>query len=433
MHTVAIFDTAGATGLPDLLDAAAGWCDFVVVNAGQRPWSDNERGMLEGEARFVEGSGLDGAAISRLLAEARVDSVLTFGDEMIPLVAEVASRLGLHYHSPETAAAVTRKDVQRRLLAEAGVQKMRHVAFHDAPTPEQIREIGFPAVLKPVHGNGSAHVYPVDDETELAEALERMRAEELSMPEQFGTPFGFDDGAPLQLEERLTGAPHPGAAWLGDYLSVETLTFGPGDHWHFWVLDRLPLTPPFRESGLLGPTQLPDDVRDAVCALTRAALDALGVTSGLSHTEIKLTPHGPRIIEVNGRLGGFVSSLLGRSAGADVTRLALEAAAGLAKRRPIEARSCTLALLVQPPTEAREVVRLADPAALSRLPGVWRVDVRAAPGTKVDYRAGTLGRVQTVWLEAATPEELHEVLLRVKSVLATENVYVREELADGGV
>ena len=43
--------------------------------------------------------------------------------------------------------------------------------------------------------------------------------------------------------------------------------------------------------------------------ITAGALAALGVRTGLTHTELKLTEWGPRIIEVNGRLGGFVEDL----------------------------------------------------------------------------------------------------------------------------
>ena len=39
------------------------------------------------------------------------------------------------------------------------------------------------------------------------------------------------------------------------------------------------------------------------------AIKALGVRVGFLHTEIKLTPDGPRIIEVNGRLGGSVAEM----------------------------------------------------------------------------------------------------------------------------
>ena len=64
-------------------------------------------------------------------------------------------------------------------------------------------------------------------------------------------------------------------------------------------------------------------------ASTDVALRALGVRSGITHTEFKLTADGPRLIEVNGRLGGFQHELQQRAAGQDLLELALAVACGL--------------------------------------------------------------------------------------------------------
>ena len=44
-------------------------------------------------------------------------------------------------------------------------------------------------------------------------------------------------------------------------------------------------------------------------------IEALGVSTGCLHTEVKFTPDGPEIIEVNGRVGGGVPEMLERAAG----------------------------------------------------------------------------------------------------------------------
>src|SRR5439155_2829859 len=43
---------------------------------------------------------------------------------------------------------------------------------------------------------------------------------------------------------------------------------------------------------------------DALLAMLRTAHRALGVGTGVTHTEVKLTDRGPAIVEVNARLGG---------------------------------------------------------------------------------------------------------------------------------
>jgi len=54
--------------------------------------------------------------------------------------------------------------------------------------------------------------------------------------------------------------------------------------------------------------------------LATAATKALRVRTGFLHTEIKVTPSGPRVIEVNGRLGGGLPNLLQQAAGFDLLR-----------------------------------------------------------------------------------------------------------------
>ena len=62
--------------------------------------------------------------------------------------------------------------------------------------------------------------------------------------------------------------------------------------------------------------------------MASAAIEALDVHSGCLHTEIKLTPEGPRVIEVNGRIGGGVPEMLYRAAGVKIVELTLQLALG---------------------------------------------------------------------------------------------------------
>jgi hypothetical protein len=72
---------------------------------------------------------------------------------------------------------------------------------------------------------------------------------------------------------------------------------------HFMVTGRFPFAPPFRETGLFLPSDLGLAERDSVTSLATAAAAAMKVRHGFLHTEIKMTPAGPRIVQVNGRLG----------------------------------------------------------------------------------------------------------------------------------
>lgn len=97
---------------------------------------------------------------------------------------------------------------------------------------------------------------------------------------------------------------------LGDYVAVECAV--DGGVVALAVTGKLRLLPPFRETGQFWPARLPADEREEIIDLAVAALEALDVRTGLAHVEIKLTPAGPRVIEVNGRLGGLQVDLAQR-------------------------------------------------------------------------------------------------------------------------
>jgi len=409
MTKVAVFESADASALPDLLDAAADWCELVVVNAGPQPWSAEERDGLADLAEVVDAAGSDPATIAAELAALDVDGVLTVEDEWIPLVAAVAARLGLPYHDEAAAEAVTRKDVQRAILAGTGLG-VRAAAFTDETgLVAAIAAVGFPAVLKPVRGNGSFNIFPVDDETALRAAL--AAASRTAGP----------DAQTWLLEERLIGVPHPEGDWLGDHFSVEMATLGEGEHWAFWLSDRFPLLPPLRDSGMTGPSLLPWETQQLAVERAAQILTALGVTSGLAHMEFKQTATGPRLIEVNGRLGGFLSSIVPRVSTLNPVRLALEVAVGKAERRPVVTTGYAACLFTQSPLSARRITALADPAELLRVPGVWRVDPRRAVGDQTDYRTGLHGRLQNVWIEGTTAAEFRDAWAAASAFIAEGN------------
>ena len=424
MTKVAVFDTIGSANLAEVIDAtASGWCEPLIVNAGRRPWSDVDLAMLSGVVDHVDASGLGVDEVCRELSARQVGGLVAFDDDLLPLVAKAAGRLGLPFHDEQTAAALTHKDIQRHRLAAAGVQRLRTATLqNEGDLAAAVGAVGFPAVLKPVLGAGSANVFPVDDISDLRTALRRAK-EPLRLPPIAAEAFSFDSACPWQLEERLLSGAHPAGDWLGDYLSVESVALGHGDYWHFWVTDRLPLAWPFRETGAVGPTLLPTDLRSEVLTLVSAALAALGVASGPTHTEVKLTPAGPRIIEVNGRLGGFIGQMVGRMSDLDPVDLTLRAALGQVSRRPVSVDGFAIVGFVHAPASARTITRVPDPAKLRAIPGVWRVDTRIRPGDRVDYRTGTVGRVQTIWLHCDTLRRLRDSYDRVLELVSAEARY----------
>lgn len=339
-----------------------------------------------------------------------VSGITTFSESMLRTTARLAAGLGLNYHTVEVANRLTDKGVQRRTLNKAGVSPVWQA---DVRTTEDLRRVArdapYPVVLKPAHGQSSRDTYACGSAQELLSAARTV-----------------PDGGWV-VEEMLVGGPNPGLPWLGDYCSVESAVVE-GEVWHYGITDKLPLTEPFRETGDVLPTSLPPAVQTEVRSLASAAIAALGVTAGLVHTEVKLTTSGPKIIEVNGRLGGDFSRLLRRISDFDPVRLGLQIALG---ERPTPTPYATTKTAffysILPPTFMVRVRSLAGTSAFRDLPGVWAVDRPARLGSVLDWRRGTGETVYTIWAETDEPAALPEMIADFANVAAVEYESVSDE------
>ncbi len=135
--------------------------------------------------------------------------------------------------------------------------------------------------VKPRQGAASRDTYRADDAGALADVLAANCGEEMIVETYLGevTPLGSQE--------------------FSDFVSVESAIVD-GEVRHLAVTGRFPLADPFRGSGMFIPSQLPAELIAAIEKLAAGAALALGVRTSMMHTEIKVTPDGPRIIEVNG-------------------------------------------------------------------------------------------------------------------------------------
>ncbi|MGI5469957.1 ATP-grasp domain-containing protein [Streptomyces sp. CA-132043] len=252
----------------------------------------------------------------RLHAALGFDGVLTSCDYYLPTVARIAGHLGLPGPAPEAVESACRKDATRRVLADAGLPQPRFAVCADrSEAAAAAAEIGYPLVLKPVDLCAGMFVREVADEAELHRAYRAV--------EDFPVNARGQRRAPVVLLEELL---------IGPEVSVETVTHGGSTH-VIGVTDKsVGGAPAFIETGHMFPAALP--AADAAAAADTAvqALKALGLDDVVGHTEIKLTPGGPRVVEVNPRpAGNRITELIRHVAGIDVAAACVDVALG---RRP---------------------------------------------------------------------------------------------------
>ncbi|WP_169789822.1 ATP-grasp domain-containing protein [Actinoplanes subtropicus] len=389
----------GAATPLSILAAARGLCKVVFLCDRNLPYVASALDELTDFAEVHDITGVHTDPVAGL----GLAGIVTFSEAQIRRTADIARHAGLSYLSPSAAVAVTDKYVQRTLLRQAGVPGPRfHALSGPADLPAALTEVGLPAVLKPRAGAGSAYTCRVD-----------------SLSEASGRLSEFPPGE-FVLEDMLPGDPSVAGSGFGDYVSVESVIVA-GRVRHVEVTGKFPLAPPFRETGYVVPSTLSALWRHAVLEAAEAAVRALGVTVGVTHVEVKLTPNGPRVIEVNGRLGGYVADLVRRARGIDLVRLSLSACLGHPVYVPEPVyRRCAFQYFLTAPMDAGVLRRLDGVEQLSRRPGIQHVEVFRQAGDRLDWRRGTLGYLGIVYGSATDHAGVLNLIATIDETLATE-------------
>jgi biotin carboxylase len=347
--------------------------------------------------------GLFGAVVGSAseVRELRPAGIVTFSETQLRHTARLAEALGLDYQSPADVHALTDKAEQRRRLRAAGIDDVRGaVVAHPGDVDVAVERVGLPAVVKPLVGVSSRNTSVIRDAAQARAVVGRLLSEA-------GEPA-------VLLEEYLAG--RPTRRPFGDYLGVQVVAFG-GEVAPMFPMSKFAFAPPFRERGGYGPRSVEDPALIAeVCRLACAAVRCLGVRQGVAEAEIKLTAAGPRVIEVNGRLGGWVDDLANRTGVTDPLRTALLCALGEPPPAP-RAGNGRLAFqyLLHAPMAATRVVSVHGVGRLRRVPAADRVYVRTRAGARVDWRTGSASALGAVWGYAASCDELAATVEEIES------------------
>lgn len=355
-----------------------------------------------------------------------IDGALSLSEDSIDLAAEFAAAKGLPGLRPERLAGFLDKHAQRRTLRDAGVPVP---AFHSPVTlanqDEALRRVRLPAILKPARGSGGALIYPIGRPEDLATALEEAFA---SVAAAGGA---VAENTEFILESLLVGRDQHPVEGFAPYVSVESAGFQ-GRLAHLAVTDRFPLSPPALETGMMVPSCLPEHVRREVVDMTDRALAALGFDHGLAHTELMLTAEGPRVIEVNARVGGALPYLFPLASGTDLVAQAGRIALGRPPAASVRFDGHALFVAPQHPVGVvvKDVRGLDEAAAI---PGIRAVIPLALGGTRTDGFHNTL--IAAVLGQVRTPEEAvarwEDVMRCVRPEYETDELAAHHRRAPG--
>ncbi|MEV4613004.1 ATP-grasp domain-containing protein [Kitasatospora sp. NPDC049258] len=268
-------------------------------------------------ASVTEAEPADGAALVDLIAAqaglVAAEAVLTFSEYAVVAVALACRRLGLA-GAGERVAAARDKRLMRRIWRDAGVPVPGFAEIHRAADiDEAFDRLTPPLLLKAAWSAGSTAHLTVHDRRQAARAWRLGRAvmaasAEEGYAELHSTGAGVSD---FLLEEIVTAGTRgwfTGPGW-GDYVSVEGIV-ADGVYHPLCITGRLPTVPPFTERASIAPVELPEPLQRRIEQASRAAVDALGLDTCATHTELKLAPggEGTWLIETAARFGGVLTT-----------------------------------------------------------------------------------------------------------------------------
>jgi biotin carboxylase len=249
----------------------------------------------------------------------RLDAILSFCELTQTLVARLAAHFKVPGNPVEAVLAARDKYKSREALQNAGLPSPKFFIIRD---PEHCEDaaahVGFPAVIKPIFGVASIGVVRVDDLPDLKQRVNEVRDQMLHARVINGALF---EGTEDDPERPPTGA--DAAHWIDLTIMMEEYLDGPevdidviisdGVSYYEALTDNWPTVEPyFNETGSNCPSILPAAQQQELRVLAGAAIKHLGLRMGVFHVEAKYTTKGPRLIEVNCRMGGGPVQLINR-------------------------------------------------------------------------------------------------------------------------
>ena len=289
---------------------AARRLDVRVHAATHRDLYERCRPQIRGELGgvvFTDFRSADQAVdqLAEYCARQGIEAVAVSGAQFSPLAAALAVRLGVPGHSVSLAAASRHKWQMAKALERGGVPSARTVALVSFEAAEQrlaAAGLDYPVVVKPVENTGSVGVSVMDGPGELRPAVRR------ALNHSSDPTYGLAYDTVALAQEYLVGP---------EYSLVSVLHSGNCTH---SVLARKYTTEgrEREETGYTVPHGLDEQTAARAAGTVLRGLRALGLRDGIAHTDLKLTPDGPVLIEIDaGPPDGSVLQAIQHATGID--------------------------------------------------------------------------------------------------------------------
>ncbi|RAL21399.1 ATP-grasp domain-containing protein [Thermoflavimicrobium daqui] len=297
-----------------------------------------------------------------------IAGILTTSDYYLETVAELVQLFGLRGNSPQTIAICRNKALFREKLRIEKLLQPKFKTIRSIDDLDAVRgSVSLPCVVKPADDSGSNNVRFCSSWEEVELLTSKILEKKLNAR-------GQKTVQTVLLEEYIEGSEY----------SVEMFSWEGNSYCIGITEKRLTGFPYFVESGHIFPTQLPADVQQEIISTVKRALQMVDLQFGASHSEVKWTPNGCLIIEVNARLaGGMIPELIRYSTGMDLLKYQILCAAGVAPEWDANIRHRFAGIQFLTAKESGRLNCVDNMEEVKRLPGIQELVVKAQIGQVV--------------------------------------------------
>ena len=315
-----------------------------------------------------------------------IDGILTTSDAPVNVVATIGKEFGLSAMSEETARLCTNKYLQRECFRAHGIKTPLYRIVENGKCPDDLKNMSFPLIVKPVDSSASRGVARVENLDELREAIhfanEQSRSHTVIIEE-------FIEGQEFSVESfSQNGKTHIIAITQKQTIGEEYGCFVEDTH--------------------IEPAMVSDEVAELIKAEVLAATKALGADNCPNHTEVKVNGDGAFIIESACRLGGdyITSDLVPLSTGVNMLENLIRVSIGEPIDVTIKYHKCSAVQFLNTANYDR-----CSEFISSNHPAIQRSERELYSDQPI---RSSLDRLGYIILQTDTQTEMHQILMKIK-------------------
>ena len=339
--------------------------------------------------------------------QAPLHGIVAIGDAPVETGAFTAKMLGLPFHSPEAVHVARNKFLARERFRAAGLRVPWYTRFPSDADPAALPgPTLFPCVLKPLGLSGSRGVIRANDEREFVAAFHRIH-ELLSSPDV--RALRDESAAWIQIESFIPGRE----------IAVEGILTH-GELKVLAIFDKPdPLDGPFFEETIyVTPSRLPQSLQESALAALKSAIQALGLTHGPIHAELRLSPDGPYVLEIAPRpIGGLCAGALRFGEGMPLEELIVRHAIGH-RVAHLTREACAAGVMMIPIPRAGIYEGVTRLEAALAIRGIERIEITAKPQQKLVPLPEGASYLGFIFARGKTPQAVEDALRLAHSKLS---------------